>query len=47
VYFPQQERADNKYGFVEMATETEAIDAIDALDGAEWMGYDIQVKLAE
>ena len=28
------------FGFVDMETETEAAAAIEALDGAEWMGWD-------
>lgn len=34
------------FGFVEMGTETEEQSAIDALDGAEWMGRDLKVNKA-
>lgn len=34
------------FGFVEMSTETEEQAAIDALDGAEWMGRDLKVNKA-
>jgi RNA recognition motif-containing protein len=34
------------FAFVEMATETEETAAIDALDGAEWMGRDLKVNKA-
>jgi RNA recognition motif-containing protein len=35
------------FGFVEMNTETEEQSAIDALDGAEWMGRDLKVNKAK
>jgi RNA recognition motif-containing protein len=35
------------FGFVEMDTETEEQSAIDALDGAEWMGRDLKVNKAK
>lgn len=35
------------FGFVEMKTEAEEQSAIDALDGAEWMGRDIKVNKAK
>lgn len=35
------------FGFVEMNTEAEEQAAIDALDGAEWMGRDIKVNKAK
>ncbi len=35
------------FGFVEMSTEEEEEAAIDALDGAEWMGRDIKVNKAK
>ncbi len=34
------------FGFVEMATEAEETAAIDALNGAEWMGRDLKVNKA-
>lgn len=34
------------FGFVEMGTETEESAAIEALDGAEWMGRDLRVNKA-
>ena len=34
------------FGFVEMGTEAEETAAIDALDGAEWMGRDLKVNKA-
>ena len=35
------------FGFVEMKTEEEEQKAIDALDGAEWMGREIKVNKAK
>ncbi len=35
------------FGFVEMSTEAEEAAAIDALDGAEWMGRDLKVNKAK
>ncbi|MFB2937771.1 RNA recognition motif domain-containing protein [Aerosakkonemataceae cyanobacterium BLCC-F154] len=34
------------FGFVEMGTEAEETAAIEALDGAEWMGRDLKVNKA-
>lgn len=34
------------FGFVEMGTDAEEQSAIDALDGASWMGRDIKVNKA-
>ena len=35
------------FGFVEMGTEAEEATAIEALDGAEWMGRDLKVNKAK
>jgi RNA recognition motif-containing protein len=35
------------FGFVEMSSEAEETAAIDALDGAEWMGRDLKVNKAK
>lgn len=35
------------FGFVEMSSEAEEQAAIDALDGAEWMGRDLKVNKAK
>jgi RNA recognition motif-containing protein len=35
------------FGFVEMETDAEEAIAIEALDGAEWMGRDIKVNKAK
>ena len=35
------------FGFVEMSTEEEEAAAIEALDGAEWMGREIKVNKAK
>ena len=35
------------FGFVEMNNEAEELKAIEALDGAEWMGRDIKVNKAK
>jgi RNA recognition motif-containing protein len=35
------------FGFVEMGAETEETAAIEALDGAEWMGRDLKVNKAK
>ena len=35
------------FGFVEMSTEEEELAAIEALDGAEWMGRDMKVNKAK
>jgi RNA recognition motif-containing protein len=35
------------FAFVEMGTDTEETAAIEALDGAEWMGRDIKVNKAK
>jgi RNA recognition motif-containing protein len=34
------------FGFVEMSTDAEESAAIEALDGAEWMGRDLKVNKA-
>ena len=34
------------FGFVEMATEEEETEAIETLDGAEWMGRNMKVNKA-
>ena len=34
------------FGFVEMSAESEETAAIEALDGAEWMGRDLKVNKA-
>jgi RNA recognition motif-containing protein len=35
------------FGFVEMSSEAEETAAIEALDGAEWMGRDLKVNKAK
>ncbi|AKG22659.1 RNA recognition motif domain-containing protein [Calothrix sp. 336/3] len=35
------------FGFVEMSTDDEETAAIDALNGAEWMGRDLKVNKAK
>ena len=35
------------FGFVEMASDAEETAAIEALDGAEWMGRDLKVNKAK
>jgi RNA recognition motif-containing protein len=35
------------FGFVEMSTDSEETAAIEALDGAEWMGRDLKVNKAK
>ncbi|MDF5715790.1 MAG: RNA-binding protein [Rhizonema sp. NSF051] len=35
------------FGFVEMSSDDEETAAIDALDGAEWMGRDLKVNKAK
>jgi RNA recognition motif-containing protein len=35
------------FGFVEMSSEAEESAAIEALDGAEWMGRDLKVNKAK
>ncbi|MBW4654576.1 MAG: RNA-binding protein [Kaiparowitsia implicata GSE-PSE-MK54-09C] len=35
------------FGFIEMATDEEENAAIEALDGAEWMGRDLKVNKAK
>ena len=35
------------FGFVEMSSEAEEAAAIEALDGAEWMGRDLKVNKAK
>jgi RNA recognition motif-containing protein len=34
------------FGFVEMSTDAEEVAAIEALDGAEWMGRELKVNKA-
>jgi RNA recognition motif-containing protein len=34
------------FGFVEMASEAEEANAIETLDGAEWMGRELRVNKA-
>lgn len=49
VMLPTDRETGRKRGFafVEMGTETEEQAAIDALDGAEWMGRDLKVNKAK
>ncbi|MBW4621608.1 MAG: RNA-binding protein [Cyanosarcina radialis HA8281-LM2] len=35
------------FGFVEMSTDAEEVAAIEALDGAEWMGRELKVNKAK
>jgi RNA recognition motif-containing protein len=35
------------FGFVELGSEAHETEAIDALDGAEWMGRDLRVNKAQ
>lgn len=35
------------FGFIEMSSDAEETAAIDALDGAEWMGRDLRVNKAK
>ncbi|MEB3884185.1 RNA-binding protein [Lyngbya sp. CCY1209] len=35
------------FGFVELSTEAEEASAIDALDGAEWLGRNLKVNKAK
>lgn len=35
------------FGFVEMSSDAEEVAAIDALDGAEWMGRNLKVNKAK
>ncbi|OUL34149.1 RNA-binding protein [Nostoc sp. T09] len=35
------------FGFIEMGTDAEETAAIEALDGAEWMGRDLKVNKAK
>jgi RNA recognition motif-containing protein len=48
VQFPTDRETGRMRGFafVEMGTETEETAAIEALDGAEWMGRDLKVNKA-
>ena len=39
--------APRGFGFVEMGTDAEEAAAIEALDGAEWMGRDLKVNKAK
>lgn len=49
VYLPTDRETGRKrgFGFVEMDGEAEEKIAIEALDGAHWMGRDMKVKLAK
>lgn len=49
VHLPVDRETGRKRGFcfVEMGAETEEDAAIDALDGAEWMGRDLKVNKAK
>jgi RNA recognition motif-containing protein len=49
VMLPTDRETGRKRGFafVEMGTETEESAAIEALDGAEWMGRDLKVNKAK
>lgn len=42
----RETRQPRGFGFVEMATEAEEAAAIEALDGAEWIGRDLKVNKA-
>lgn len=48
VYLPTDRETGRMrgFGFVEMDSETEEQTAIEALDGAEWMGRDLKVNQA-
>jgi RNA recognition motif-containing protein len=48
VYLPTDRETGKMrgFGFVEMATEAEESAAIEALNGAEWMGRDLKVNKA-
>ena len=48
VHLPTDRESGRKrgFGFVEMDTEAEEGAAIEALDGAEWMGRDLKVNQA-
>ncbi|WP_069790357.1 RNA recognition motif domain-containing protein [Cyanobacterium sp. IPPAS B-1200] len=49
VYLPTDRETGRMrgFGFVEMDTEAEENAAIEALDGAEWMGRDMKVNKAK
>ncbi len=48
VYLPTDRETGRQrgFGFVEMATEEEETEAIETLDGAEWMGRNMKVNKA-
>ncbi|AFY37791.1 RNP-1 like RNA-binding protein [[Leptolyngbya] sp. PCC 7376] len=48
VYLPMDRETNRKrgFGFVEMANEGEEEKAIEALDGASWMGREMRVNKA-
>ena len=49
VYLPVDRESGRMrgFGFVEMASETEEAEAIETLDGAEWMGRQMKVNKAK
>ena len=49
VYLPTDRETGRMrgFGFVEMSAESEETAAIEALDGAEWMGRDLKVNKAK
>lgn len=49
VYLPTDRETGRMrgFGFVEMSTDAEEDKAIEALDGAEWMGRDMKVNKAK
>lgn len=49
VHLPVDRETDRPrgFGFVEMSTDAEEDAAIEALDGAEWMGRDLKVNKAK
>ena len=49
VYLPTDRETGRMrgFGFVEMSAESEEAAAIEALDGAEWMGRDLKVNKAK
>ena len=48
VYLPTDRETGRQrgFGFVEMATDEEETEAIETLDGAEWMGRNMKVNKA-